>query len=113
MLQESSYRDFSSRVFLNNVTTAMCAKPHSIDVSSSLLMGVLRTCPEILPPRVAPESIYEAWQDDWRCVALHAVSRLVVQMQSSNPHHVSGEEQKPGRERTVESTMGSQCRRWL
>lgn len=89
MLQESSCRDFGSRVFLNNAMPALCAKPRSVDASSSLLMGVLRTCPKILPPRAAPESIAEAWQDVWRCVAL----RAVVQTQSSNPHHLSGEEQ--------------------
>lgn len=89
MLQESSCRDFGSRVFLNNATPALCAKPRSVDASSSVLMGVLRPCPKILPSRAAPASIAEAWQDAWRCVALPAV----VQTQSSNPHHLSGEEQ--------------------
>jgi len=31
MLQESGYSDFNSRVFPNNITTSMCAKPFSVE----------------------------------------------------------------------------------
>lgn len=68
-------------------------------------MGVLRTCSYILPPLVAPASTYKAWQEnEWRCVALHALSCVLVQMQPSNSQHICGEEQKCGKECTVEST---------
>lgn len=72
---------FRLGVFLNNIRIIMCAKPVSIDVNSSLLMGVLRICPCILPPQAALENIYKAWQKNrWRCVALRIVSRVLLQM---------------------------------
>lgn len=37
-------------------------------------------------------------------MALHALSCVLVQMQPSNPQHICGEEQKRGKECTVEST---------
>lgn len=71
-------RGFQLGVFLNNIRIIMCAKPVSIDVNSSLLMGVLRICPRILPPL---ENIYKAWQKNrWRCVALRIVSHVLLQM---------------------------------
>lgn len=105
MPQESHCGDFSSRVFLNNARIIMCAKPVSIDVNSSLVMGVRRICPHILPSRVALENIYEAWQKNrWRCVAQPIASCVFLQTPADSVHHISGEEQKPGRKGPVEIT---------
>lgn len=103
MLQESGYSDFSSREFPNNITTIMCAKAFSVEKISA--DGCAKDLFYILPPPVAPASTYKAWQENqWRYVALHAFSCVLVQMQSSNPQHVCGEEQKRGKECTMEST---------
>ena len=71
----------------------MCVKAVSTDVNSSLLMGVLRICPWILPPRVALQNIYEAWQKNGqRCVALRVVLCVLLQVPADSLRHVSGEE---------------------
>lgn len=58
----------------------MCVKAVSTDVNSSLLMDVLRTCPWILPARVALGNISKGWRKDGqRCVALCRVP-AVLQM---------------------------------
>lgn len=93
MPQESRYGVFSSRVFLNNTRIVMCVKAVSTDVNSSLLMGVLRICPRILPPRAALQNIYKAWQKNrQRCVALRIVSCVLLQLTADSRCHVSGEE---------------------
>lgn len=69
----------------------MCAKPVSIDVNSSLPMGVQRICPRILPPQAALENIYQAWQKNgWRCVAPRVVSCVLLQIPTEGLCSVSG-----------------------